>query len=49
MKRNKSIINITFGYTNRRTTPTRLVTENEFKISVGLTFNEMWFYKSRLH
>lgn len=49
MKKNKSIINITFGYQNRRTTPTSLVTENEFKISLGLTFNEMWFYKSRLH
>ena len=49
MKRNKSIINISFGYTNRRTAPTRLVSENEFKISLGLTFNEMWFYKSRLH
>lgn len=49
MKRNKSIINFTFGYTNRRTTPTRLVGENEIRISLGLTFNEMWFYKSRLH
>ncbi|MCD7710951.1 MAG: conjugal transfer protein TraF [Porphyromonadaceae bacterium] len=49
MKRNKSIVNITFGYTNRYTTPTKLITENEFKISLGLTFNEMWFYKSRLH
>ena len=49
MKRNKSIINFTLGYTNRRTTPTRLVGENEIRISLGLTFNEMWFYKSRLH
>ena len=49
MKRNKSIINVSFGYQNRRTTPASLVTENEFRVSVGLTFNEMWFYKSRLH
>ncbi len=49
MKKNKSIVNISFGYQNRRTTPTSLVTENEFKVSLGLTFNEMWFYKSRLH
>ena len=48
MKRNKSIINIAFGYQNRRTTPLSSVTENEFRVSIGLTFNEMWFYKNRL-
>ncbi len=43
----KSIINLSFEYVNRQCAPVKLITENHFRISVSLTFNEMWFWQRK--
>lgn len=44
---NKSVVNVSFEYINRQCSPVKLITENHFRISVSLTFNEMWFWQRR--
>ncbi len=43
---NRSLINVSFQYV--RTSAKDLLTDNSFRISVGLTFNETWFKKWRV-
>lgn len=43
----KSVINVAFEYINRQCSPVKLITEDHFRISVSLTFNEMWFWQRR--
>ncbi len=43
----KSVINVSFEYINRQCTPVKLITEDHFRISVSLTFNEMWFWQRK--
>ncbi len=43
----KSMINVALEYVNRQCTPIKLITENHFRISVSLTFNEMWFWQRK--
>ena len=44
----KTIINIGFEY-KRRTTPSKaLVTENYYNFTLGVTFNEAWFFQSKI-
>ncbi len=43
----KSMINVSFEYVNRQCAPVKLITENHFRISVSLTFNEMWFWQRK--
>lgn len=44
---NKSVVNVSFEYINRQCSPVKLITEDHFRISVSLTFNEMWFWQRR--
>lgn len=44
----KSIINLGFEYKRRQTSPTRLLTENYFNLTLGINFNERWFMQSKL-
>lgn len=43
----KSVVNVSFEYINRQCTPVKLITEDHFRISVSLTFNEMWFWQRK--
>lgn len=43
----KSVINVAFEYINRQCSPVKLITEDHFRISVSLTFNEMWFWQRK--
>lgn len=45
----KSVLNLGFEYRHRNTTPTRLVTENYFNITLGINFNEMWFWTRKIN
>lgn len=40
---NRSILNVSFQYA--RTSASQLIKENNFRINIGLTFNERWFAK----
>jgi opacity protein-like surface antigen len=40
---NRSVLNVSFQWTNL--SAKNLVTENQFRITIGLTFNERWFAK----
>lgn len=45
IRSDKSIINVGLEYVNRTPSVKGMITENYFRLSVGLTFNEMWFYQ----
>ena len=40
---NRSVLNVSFQWTNLAAK--NLVTENQFRVTIGLTFNERWFAK----
>lgn len=40
---NRSVLNVSFQWVNRAAE--NLVTENSFRVTIGLTFNERWFAK----
>lgn len=44
----KTLINIGFEYKRRQTSPARLVTEDYFNITLGINFNEMWFWQNKI-
>ena len=44
----KSIINLGFGYRRRQAHPAAMVKENYFSITLGINFNEMWFFKRKI-
>ena len=44
----KTVINIGFEYKHRATTPADLITEDYFNITLGINFNEMWFWKNKI-
>ena len=44
----KTTINLGFEWRHRETSPTQLITENYFNITLGVNFNELWFWKSRI-
>ena len=44
----KTIINIGFEYKHRETYPTNLIAENYFNITLGINFNEMWFWQNKI-
>lgn len=44
----KSLVNLSLEYVNRQPSSTSLITEQYLRVSVGVTFNEMWFFKRRL-
>ena len=44
----KTTINLGLEWRHRQTAPVRLITENYFNITLGVNFNELWFWKSRI-
>lgn len=44
----KTIVNLGFEYRHRQATPNPLVKENYFNITLGVNFNEMWFWKNKI-
>ena len=43
----KSVVNVAFEYINRQCSPAKLISEDHFRISLSLTFNEMWFWQRK--
>jgi len=44
----KTTVNLGFEWRHRETSPNKLITENYFNITLGVNFNELWFWKSRI-
>lgn len=44
----KTVVNLSFEYRNRQATPTPLVKENYMVVTLGVNFNELWFYRNKL-
>lgn len=45
----RSIVNISLEYRHRQASPSRLISENSLLLTLGVNFNEMWFFQSRIH
>ncbi|MDR0895015.1 MAG: hypothetical protein LBN06_06920 [Prevotellaceae bacterium] len=48
LQRTASTVNLTAQYVRVQAADSRFLTENTFRISVGITFNERWFRKLRV-
>ena len=44
----KTIINLGFEYKHRQAHPNPLITENFFNITLGVNFNELWFWQRKI-
>lgn len=44
----KTVINIGFEYKHRNSSPINYITENYFNITLGVNFNQMWFWKNKI-
>lgn len=44
----KTIVNLGFEYRHRQASPQTLIKEDYFNITVGVNFNEMWFWKNKI-
>ena len=44
----KTTVNLGLEWRHRESSPTKLITENYFNITLGVNFNELWFWKSRI-
>ncbi len=44
----KTLINIGVEYKHRESSPKKLVTEDYINVTVGVTFNEMWFWQNKI-
>ena len=44
----KSMVNIGLEWNHRYSKPVMLIRENYLNITLGITFNELWFWKSRI-
>ena len=44
----KTTVNLGVEWRHRETSPTQLITENSLNITLGVNFNELWFWKSRI-
>lgn len=44
----KTVVNLGFEYKHRTSSPVRYVTENYFNITLGVNFNEAWFWKNKI-
>ena len=44
----KTVVNVTFEYFRRQATPNPLVKENYFTLTLGVNFNELWFWQSKI-
>ena len=44
----KTVVNVSLEYRHRQSSPVNLLSENYFQISVGVNFNELWFWKNKI-
>lgn len=44
----KTMINLGFEYKHRAASPQKLISENYFNITLGINFNESWFWQRKL-
>ena len=44
----KTTINLGVEWRHRESSPVQLITENYLNITLGVNFNELWFWKSRI-
>ena len=44
----KTTVNLGLEWRHRETSPTKLITENYLNITLGVNFNELWFWKNRI-
>lgn len=44
----KTVINVGFEWKHRTTSPTVFISENYFNITIGLNFNELWFWQRKI-
>lgn len=44
----KTVVNIGFEYRHRTSSPVALVTENYFNFTIGINFNELWFWQNKI-
>ena len=44
----KTIVNVGFEYKHRQASPMALVKENYYSITLGLNFNELWFWQRKI-
>lgn len=44
----KTMINLSFDFRHRESSPVKLVTENYFQMTLGITINEMWFWRNKI-
>ena len=44
----KTVINLGIEWKHRTTSPTTLISENYFNITLGLNFNELWFWQRKI-
>ena len=44
----KTTVNLGVEWRHRESSPTKLITENYLNITLGVNFNELWFWKSRI-
>ena len=45
---NKTTVNLGVEWRHRESSPVHLITENYLNITLGINFNELWFWKSRI-
>jgi len=48
MPRSRSILSLSGQFVRRKGLETNFVDENTFRVSIGITFNERWFFKRRV-
>lgn len=44
----KTMVNLAFEYRHRQATPSPLVKENYFMVTVGVNVNELWFWRNKI-
>ena len=44
----KTVVNLGFEYRHRQSSPVKLVSENYFQITLGINFNELWFWQNKI-
>lgn len=45
----KTMVNLGFEWRQRQAYPAQLIKENYFNITLGINFNEAWFFKNRIY
>lgn len=44
----KTVVNLGFEFRHRQSSPMKLVTENYFQVTLGINFNELWFWQNKI-